>query len=115
MKRTVYQRLGDRIRRVREDTGLSQEDVGRQLGMTSTGYGHYERGAREISLEQLARLSTVLGKPVEYLLALDTPLEEDEQELLHLYRHLPNAMKQLLLSTTRLWHEEAHRASNPRE
>jgi len=115
MTRTVYELLGQRIRQVREKTGLSQEDVGRQLSMSPSGYGNYERGERSISLETLAKLAGIFGKPVEYLLALDSPLEEDEQELLHLYQGLPNAMKQLLLSTARLWHEESRRISDPRE
>jgi len=112
MTKNVYQLLGQRIRQVRERSGLSQEYVGRQLNMSPSGYGNYERGEREMSLETLSRLAGIFGKPIEHLLALDTPLEADEKELLHIYQHLPNAMKQLLMSTARLWLEEANNASD---
>ncbi len=40
-------RLGERLRALREDVGLSQKEVADKLGMTEVGYGHFERGRRQ--------------------------------------------------------------------
>lgn len=112
MKSSAYRILGHRIRQVREDAGLSQEYVGKQLNITQTGYSYYERGEREMSLDTLDKLAGILGKPVEHFLGLDSPLDEDEAELLHIYERLPNAMKRLLLINARSYLEEVHRLTD---
>jgi len=77
-----------RVRAARKAAGLTQSELGEKLGMSRGGYSLLETGARIITLEDLFRLSRILGRPVEYLLGLDTGLSEDEGQLLAVYRSL---------------------------
>ena len=52
-----YAKIGKRIRRARERLGLSQRDVAEQLSLSDVGYGAFERGDRQISIEYLFALS----------------------------------------------------------
>ena len=55
-----YTAIGDRIRRYRELSRMTQEQLS-ELCSLSTGYiGHLERGTRSPSLETLAKISQIL-------------------------------------------------------
>ena len=93
-------RIRKRLRQAREQAGLSQREAGEALGITSVAYGNFERGRSPISLEHLFRFSRVTGKPLSALLDLDSPLTEDEDQLLEHYRRSPTDMwKRLVLNT----------------
>jgi len=76
----------ERLRTARRTAGLSQENVGKKLGLSRSGYGHLEDGSRLLTLDDLSNLSRILGRPIEYFLGQDTGLTEDEGQLLALYR-----------------------------
>lgn len=80
------QKIAQRVKAARNAAELSQEALGRKIGLTKVGYGEYERGHRLFDTEQLAQLSRVLARPVSYFLGLDTGLTEDEDRVLALYR-----------------------------
>ena len=73
-----------RDRRRKATPSLSQEDVAEALGLTKSGYGHYERCKQRFTVEQLFQLSQLLHVPVEELLGLPLPgeMSEDERRLL---------------------------------
>jgi repressor LexA len=64
----MYTRIGGKIRKAREERGLSQHDLGAALGLTATAINYYEKGKRKVSIEEIYRLSGVLKKPVQYFL-----------------------------------------------
>ena len=78
--------IAKRIRTLREEAGLSQEELGSKLALSKVGYGHYERGTHAFSAWQIVRLSRILNRSVPYLLGMDTGLTPDEDQLLQLYR-----------------------------
>ena len=57
-----------RLRDMREDHDLSQEKLGRLLGIQQTVYSRYERGYQTIPLELLIKLADLYGVSVDYLL-----------------------------------------------
>lgn len=57
-------RLGQRIRELREWSGLSQAQVGASLGLHLVRIREYESGKRRIRSATLARLGEVLGVSV---------------------------------------------------
>ncbi len=64
MQRTV----GENLRRLRTDRGLSQEAFADQLGYHRTYVGGVERGERNLTLRTVERLAAVLGvEPIELL------------------------------------------------
>lgn len=97
--------MGARLRAAREGRGLTQEEVAKQLGITAVGYGNFERGDRQIGLEYLEPLSKTLGKLPAYFLGLSaTPgLTSQEDDLLALYRQLPEPLRVLFLETCQLY------------
>ena len=57
-----YIAIGDRIRKYRELSRMTQEQLSESCSL-STGYiGHLERGTRSPSLETLVKISLVFGK-----------------------------------------------------
>lgn len=56
---------GDEIRRARERAGLTQEQLGRLVGVSLRTIGNWERGATPISARQQARLQSALGLDAE--------------------------------------------------
>ena len=67
------------IRTRREQIGLSQSDLARQMGVTKSLLSHIEAGKRQPTEEQLAVLGTVLQIPSELLLLGSGRLPEDIQ------------------------------------
>lgn len=60
--------LADNIRALRASTGFSQEDLADNCGLHRTYIGSVERGERNISLENIERISTALGVTAPQLL-----------------------------------------------
>ena len=94
---------------------MSQSDAGQALGITSVAYGNFERGTSPISLEHLFRFSRATGKPIASLLGLDTPLTDDQTQLLEHYARSPNHMwNRLILATVeRLIEASTHLPQDP--
>jgi len=78
--------IAQRVKAARQAAELSQEELGRKIGLTKVGYGEYERAHRLFDTEQLSELARVLGRSVEYFLGLDTGLTADEDRVWALYR-----------------------------
>ena len=57
-----------RLRDLREDHDLKQEEVAKLLGIQQTVYSRYERGARSIPLEHLVKLAEFYQVSVDALL-----------------------------------------------
>ena len=57
-----------RIRALREDNDLKQEDLARYLNCTQACYSNYENGRRDIPTEVLQALATYYKVSTDYLL-----------------------------------------------
>ena len=57
-----------RLRDLREDHDLKQEEVAKLLGIQQTVYSRYERGSRTIPLEHLVKLAELYQVSVDALL-----------------------------------------------
>ncbi len=68
--------LGKRIRELRLRTGLSQERFAAQAGLDRTYYAGIERGERNPSVKQLAKIATALEVPIGALFTEDSGEEE---------------------------------------
>ncbi|MBN8627377.1 MAG: helix-turn-helix transcriptional regulator [Planctomycetes bacterium] len=53
-------RLGDRLRKRREDRGLTQDQLANQCGLHRTFIGSVERGERNIAVLNLRKIAQVL-------------------------------------------------------
>lgn len=61
------QAFGDRVRSLREATGLSQEKLAEKSGLHRTYISSIERGQRNVSLQNIHALSAALGVSVREL------------------------------------------------
>ncbi|KZL02293.1 MULTISPECIES: helix-turn-helix transcriptional regulator [unclassified Pseudovibrio] len=46
-----FQEIGERLRKIREHTGLNQQEFAEKHGFNRTRYNHWENGIRRISLD----------------------------------------------------------------
>ena len=57
-----------RIRDLREDADLTQQQVAEKLGTSQTMYARYERGASELPIRHLLRLCDIYKTSADYVL-----------------------------------------------
>lgn len=59
-----------RIRNVREDRDLTQEQIGKLLQKSQQGYSHIESGRAELKIEDLIKLCRFYNLSADYLIGL---------------------------------------------
>ena len=64
-----------RIRDIREDNDLTQQQIAEILGTSQTMYARYERGANELPIRHLIRLAEYYRLSTDYLLGLTNEKE----------------------------------------
>ena len=64
-----YKDLGARVRTIRRQQSLTQEELAEKVGISASFLGHIERGTRVASLETLVSLCNVMNTTPEYLLS----------------------------------------------
>ena len=68
----IYQSIGKRLQKAREEAHLSQEELASLLGITQSALSNYELGKRGLYLGNLEQIASVLGKPISYFLEAET-------------------------------------------
>lgn len=64
----------ERLIDLRIEYGYKQEEVAKELNVTTSAYGYYEQGRNEPSLETLYKISNFFKVSLDYLLGkIDTP------------------------------------------
>jgi transcriptional regulator with XRE-family HTH domain len=83
--------LGFRIKRLRIASGLTQEQLGALIGISSTAVGNWESGEFHPKGRYVAKLAGALGIDVSELLDVTKCIDElaEEVQLLTAFRSLP--------------------------
>ncbi|WP_303997166.1 helix-turn-helix domain-containing protein [Megamonas hypermegale] len=105
--------IAERIRKLREQKGLSQSEVAKLLGINRTTYVHYETGYSKPT-QKLKELCKLFNTTADYIMGTDTTpdnkelninlpsfkqtesdiqLSSEEKKLIHMYRKLDEAAK----------------------
>jgi transcriptional regulator with XRE-family HTH domain len=92
----MHAEVGRRIRELRLNKHLLQEELARRAGLSASALSNFEQGRRRISLEWLRKISRVLGVTVSDLIPdsrVRKPLAENDEEesLLASWRKISNA------------------------
>jgi transcriptional regulator with XRE-family HTH domain len=70
-----YKKLGAKIKKIREKLGLSQEELGKKLGVKRVAVSQIETGDRKISAEEIAKVAKVFNMPTDVLLSITKDIE----------------------------------------
>ena len=62
----------DRLRKAREDKGLSQTDLANRTGFQPSAISHFETARRAPSFENLKKLADALNVTIDFLLGRET-------------------------------------------
>lgn len=99
--------VGARIRTVRQDRGLTQEELASRVGVSRSAVAQWETGRAGQVTGNLSRISAALDVNVEFLMFGDDKnaaaeiRQGDELALLRLYRECEPDDRQILLRTAR--------------
>ena len=69
-------KIGQRIKKLREEIGMSQQCLADRLGILRPTISQMENGERKVTAEELIKLSQILNTSVQYLMGL-----EDQPEI----------------------------------
>lgn len=99
-----------KLKELRKNKGVSQEEVANALGVSFRAYQNYEYGQREPNIEMLNKIADYFGTSVDYLLGRDTSekpvidllaaqfdMSALEQEIIKGYLDLPENMRDNLM------------------
>ena len=96
LQEEMHVEVGRRIRELRQEKGLLQEELARKAGLSASALSNFEQGRRRISLEWLRKISKVLGVTVSDLIPdsrVRKPIAENDEEegLLGSWRRIGNS------------------------
>lgn len=99
---------GDRLKQLRKERKLRQEDLGRIINVTKVSISGYENGDRTPDTDNLKRLADYFGVTTDYLLGRsDNPkltaeqeriLIKEEKEILDLLDQFPEEERKEILA-----------------
>lgn len=97
-------KFGDILRELLEDNDISQKQMAADLNIATSTIGNYIRGIREPDFEILKLFAAYFNVSTDYLLDFRSDItgEHDEDELLRLYRVLPDNLKEIFLEQGKL-------------
>jgi len=72
-----YMEFGEKIKKARKKSGLTQSQLGDKLGVSASMLAQYETGKRNPKIETLLKISEAIGIPLDELIGLDN---EEKQE-----------------------------------
>jgi transcriptional regulator with XRE-family HTH domain len=93
----IQEGVSTRLRAARKAANLTQDEVGRRLGISRAGYGHLEDGSRSMTLDDLVTLAQIVGQSPAFLLGMASELTPDEDQLLAAYRAINSERQRRLV------------------
>ena len=72
---SFYKKLGERIRKLREEAGLSQEEFSKKIGISRVSISQLEKGERKISAEEIAKISKIFNITPDNLLDFEKEIK----------------------------------------
>ncbi len=73
--------LAYRLRKIREEKKLTQEDVAFNCGISASAYGQIERNAHKSNFETLIKIANALDVSITFLVDISNPQYLDKNKL----------------------------------
>ena len=105
--------IGKRIKDMRLEKGMSQQELGDMIGVTKVSICGYENGTRTPSLETFCILADIFETTTDYLLGREVPvvtedgseyigsISKDDIDIVNEIRHYPNLYGKLIKDVKR--------------
>ena len=77
--------IGQRIKEAREKAGLTQEELGKKIGVTGVAIMRHEKDQRQPRLAQLQAIASALGVPVQELISDWDAVDKEEFKRVFIY------------------------------
>lgn len=77
--------MGQLIKAARERAGMTQEELGKKIGVTGVAIMRYEKGQRQPRLAQLQAIAAALGVPVQELISDWEAVDKEEFKRVFIY------------------------------
>lgn len=72
--------IGQRIKKLREEKGITQETMAHQLDVTQSNYGRLEKDDRRLNVVKLLKIVRILNVNISYLFSeVMSEIHEEEQ------------------------------------
>jgi transcriptional regulator with XRE-family HTH domain len=97
----------ERLKAARESRGLTQAELGEELGLSADAISKIEHGRAALNLRHLEKLPKILNYPIGYFLDLNDELSPSESEIIQLLRLLSPDVEQYALTALRAWAKPA--------
>jgi len=97
MEKDIYKILGETLRKYRNITGWSQEELGERANLHPSYIGQIERGTKKISLLTLQKLSAALKVKISDLLqekSIKCTPSTWENKIISIIRDRPNEQQE---------------------
>ena len=75
--------IGNNIRQMREQTGLTQVELGKCIGVTGVTIMRYETGQREPRFDQVLKIAAALDVPPAQLFGIDVEAVDEYGDMLN--------------------------------
>ena len=75
--------IGSRIKNLRIEKGLSQEELGKIIGVSKVSICGYEKGTKNPNIEKLEKLVDTLDVSFDYVFGHDKSIVSDSSEEYH--------------------------------
>lgn len=73
--------LGSRIKQRRIEMHMSQEELGKLIGVTKVAISNYENNTRTPKLDKISKLAEVLNLEVGYILGQDVNIVSEDENI----------------------------------
>ncbi len=90
---------GQLIKKVRQEVGITQQELAKRLGISYVGVSQWETDKRNPKYDTLVRIAKALDIPVSYLCGSDKVISKNELHEMTI-RMLNGAYRNLLLART---------------
>lgn len=119
MKHPVDVHVGARLRRCRDMVGMTQKQLAERVGVKFQQIQKYEAGGNRVSASRMWDIAAALGVSVSYFFegmddaplangdAVYTMADDTENELMRVYRGIPETQRQKFLDLARLLSQAA--------
>ena len=105
--------LGERLKELRMERNMSQQELGNLLGITKVSVCGYENGTRSPSIDTLCEIARVFGVSTDYLLGMEIPIiandigeyigaiSKEDIEIIYNLRRYPSLYNNMFKDATR--------------